>query len=382
MASSFLSPPNRYTLSDRVIGGVVQRRNHLGLANENETRELASYTKPRQTFSFEDVESYPTEQLPPRRTIGQKRQPDLDNLADLALTRTTSVAPMDTNQNDLTPPTTGRKMKVSASRRERCRINQARYRKRQRQHAENLDESIRTLQEEIRELGTQRQNILRRAPTNESVWIIATEYFRLFRYGYIAPIMALESSTSLPTVCSLTVGSQRESHAQLEFLKATMAPDVTDGNVHGVEAMLENWKMLSLNGGDVHFQPKRLEQLGAGSLLATTKMSVTITESSLRQLFPHLVVDQDAKEDQAKKLSALAAKLLNQRLCVCGSVRFDWDTSIGRVLRLESKADLLSSMLTLLGSLEDVALVFDKALVTLDGRFLANESVISMPASN
>ncbi|ETM54962.1 hypothetical protein L914_01768, partial [Phytophthora nicotianae] len=204
MASSFLSPPNRYTLSDRVIGGVVQRRNHLGLANENETRELASYTKPRQTFSFEDVESYPTEQLPPRRTIGQKRQPDLDNLADLALTRTTSVAPMDTNQNDLTPPTTGRKMKVSASRRERCRINQARYRKRQRQHAENLDESIRTLQEEIRELGTQRQNILRRAPTNESVWIIATEYFRLFRYGYIAPIMALESSTSLPTVCSLT----------------------------------------------------------------------------------------------------------------------------------------------------------------------------------
>ncbi|KAG2808371.1 hypothetical protein PC110_g12298 [Phytophthora cactorum] len=32
-------------------------------------------------------------------------------------------------------------------------------------------------------------------------------------------------------------------------------------------------------------------------------------------------------------------------------------------------------MLQLLGSLEDVARVFDKALVTLDGRFLAKEGV-------
>ncbi|KAG3085235.1 hypothetical protein PI124_g18537 [Phytophthora idaei] len=61
--------------------------------------------------------------------------------------------------------------------------------------------------------------------------------------------------------------------------------------------------------------------------------------------------------------------LLNQRLSVSGSVRFDWDTSTGRVIRLESKVDLMTPMLQLLGSLEDVARVFDKALVTLDGRF-------------
>ncbi|KAG3085236.1 hypothetical protein PI124_g18536 [Phytophthora idaei] len=157
-------------------------------------------------------------------------------------------------------------MKVSASRRQRCRINQARYRKR---HADNLDEGIRTLQEEIQELETHHQNIIRRAPMNESAWIVATEYFRLFRYGYMAPILAPQSLTP--------PRPKKESHAQLDFLKATMAPDVTDGNVYGVVAILENWKLFSLNGGDVHFQPKRLEQLAPGSLLATTRTSVTIT---------------------------------------------------------------------------------------------------------
>ncbi|KAF4034604.1 hypothetical protein GN244_ATG13418 [Phytophthora infestans] len=161
-----------------------------------------------------------------------------------------------------------------------------------------------------------------------------------------------------------------------------MAPDVTDGNVYGAEAILENWRLMSLNGVDLHFHPKRLEQLATGSLLATTKTTVTITESSLRQLFPHLVLDQDMKEDEPRRPSSLGARLLNQRLSLCGAVHFDWDSSIGRVARLESTVDLMTPMLELLGSLEDVARVFDKALLTLDGRFLANKGLDSVPASN
>ncbi|KAF1778366.1 hypothetical protein GQ600_12359 [Phytophthora cactorum] len=134
-------------------------------------------------------------------------------------------------------------MKVSASRRERCRINQEIYRKR---HADNLDEGIRTLQEEIQELETHHHNAIRRAPMNESVWIVATEYFRLFRYGYMAPIVAPQSLTP----------PSRRSHRCFQ------------------KVQLCNWKLFSLNGGDVHFQPKRLEQLAPGSLLATTRTSL------------------------------------------------------------------------------------------------------------
>ncbi|KAL4174167.1 hypothetical protein KRP22_006107 [Phytophthora ramorum] len=249
MASSFLSPPNRYSLSDAVIGSVVQRAgplySRLGFTDESDSRAVQSYTKPRHTFSVGHADSYSpdallskrTDKYQPKSLIGQKRLPDLDSLADVATKRPVNMAQViaEREQEQLPPqPVLRRKMRVSASRRERCRINQARYRKRQRKHAEDLDEGIRKVQEEIENLEAQRQTILRCAPTNESVWVVATEYFRLFRYGYMTPMEVLES----PAPSSLASGGNNakrfqrpeQSHAQLDFLKATMASDVTDGS--------------------------------------------------------------------------------------------------------------------------------------------------------
>lgn len=136
MASSVFSPLNSYALSDQVIGGVVQRvgplHSCLGLTDETESREVARYTKPRQTFPLGHSNAYSsstlstTEELPPRSAIGRKRLPDLDSLADLASTRTSNSL---MEQEDTPAFVTGHKMRVSASRRERCRINQTRYRK-------------------------------------------------------------------------------------------------------------------------------------------------------------------------------------------------------------------------------------------------------------
>ncbi|EGZ18070.1 hypothetical protein PHYSODRAFT_499817 [Phytophthora sojae] len=253
-------------------------------------------------------------------------------------------------------------MKVSASRRERCRINQARYRQRQRQHEEELDQSIRQVQEEIQDLESQRQDILRCAPTNESVWVVATEYFRLFRYGFMAPLMVPESKSA--SVLSKTNKTQnstalKQSNVQLEFLKESMAEDVTDGVACGAEALLENWRLLSLYHNDVHFQLQRLEQKREESLSAVTKTSVTITKNTLRHVYPHLGIEHPA----------LAAKLLGQRLVMRGTVHFHWDNASGRVVRVESKVDALTPMLKLLGSLENVAIVFERALMTPEGRF-------------
>ncbi|KAE8881461.1 hypothetical protein PF005_g25179 [Phytophthora fragariae] len=79
------------------------------------------------------------------------------------------------------------KLNVSASRREKCRINQARYRTRKRQHADKLDESIQQLQNEIQVLEAKRQVIEQSASTTQSVWVVATDYFRHFRHGFKAP---------------------------------------------------------------------------------------------------------------------------------------------------------------------------------------------------
>lgn len=49
----------------------------------------------------------------------------------------------------------------------------------------------------------------------------------------------------------------KEIHAQLTFLKETMALDVTDGDACGVEAILEMWRLFSLHHSDVSVQLKR-----------------------------------------------------------------------------------------------------------------------------
>ncbi|KAL3657765.1 hypothetical protein V7S43_017337 [Phytophthora oleae] len=347
MASSFLTPPNSHELSDQVISGVVQRvGSRQGRTNASDKWEKSRYTQPRHAFTYE----------------GQKHLPDLDSLA-------TVVAPLTKEREG---HTIKRKMKVSTSRRERCRINQARYRKRQRQYAENLDESIHSLEQEIRELENERQDILCRAPAKDSVWVVATEYFRLFRYGYKAPMMTPERASK-----DRRSPQEQQSHVQLDFFKSTMAQDVTDGDVCGAQALLESWRLLSLYFDDIHVQLKRLEQVSTDSLLASTVTSVSITENTLQSAFPHLLVSRGLEGEATSVWSPLAAKLLNQRLVLHGSVRFDWDAALGRVDRVEFKTDLLTPLLKLLGSLEDVATVFEKALVTPEGKMLSTNTVIS-----
>ncbi|KAG2912587.1 hypothetical protein PC117_g18844 [Phytophthora cactorum] len=312
---------------------------------------------PRQMYSPDHTFSYSAAASGASSTmkLSSQRLPNLESLAYTATQRTEESTPYTT---EMTPQSNARQMKLSASRRERCRINQARYRKRQRQHEEEIEKHISDLQEEIQELETQHQDMMRSAPQNKSMWVVGTEYFRLFRHGYMAPMVAPE-----PTLAEKPcIRPDKQAHVQLDYLQTSMTPDVTDGNVSGAEALLENWKFLSLNHDDVHVQLKRLEQVAHDSLLAVTTTSVTITENTLRQVYPHLIEEH----------STLNAKLLNQRLVMRGSVRFDWDASCGRMVRVESQIDMLTPMLKLLGSLDDVAYVFDKALLTPDGKITAN----------
>ncbi|OWY95847.1 hypothetical protein PHMEG_00034044, partial [Phytophthora megakarya] len=137
----------------------------------------------------------------------------------------------------------------------------------------------------------------------------------------------------------------------------------------GVEAIVENWKLLSFYHDEVQIRLQRMEQITQDSLLAFAMIRLTITKKTLQYLYPHLIDNND------KGTAALAAKLLNQHLLVRGSVRFDWDSVNERVVRLESKFDILSPILKLVGSLENVVRVFEEALVTPEGRFLLIDKI-------
>ncbi|KAL3657766.1 hypothetical protein V7S43_017338 [Phytophthora oleae] len=297
--ASFLVPPNKFSLSDALISGVVQRVAPFHV-NDN----------------------------------SHNRLPSLQSIARIA-----------TKTNKLPSKTKAkRQLKVPASRRERCRINQARYRKRQREHADGLNSSLEQLQQEIEELEATRQNILLSSPTDQSVWVVVTEYFRHFRHGYVPALYEPDSPT------------KPRQHVQLDFLKANLAADVTNGVLCGAEAILKQWKLFTSHHGDVKVQLKRLDQVTSDSLLAATIVSFTVTDDTLQQLYPHL--NEDASD-----------KLLNQRITAAGSVRFDWDEETGCVVRQESKIDLLTPMLELLGTLENVATLFNHARISPDGRF-------------
>ncbi|OWZ21938.1 hypothetical protein PHMEG_0003427 [Phytophthora megakarya] len=170
---------------------------------------------------------------------------------------------------------------------------------------------------------------------------IALEYLSRFRNG-------------LPCVAEL---QSSQNFAELEFLKRTMLPDVVFNAERGVKAIVSNWKRLSLSFYDIEVELDNLVEGLGGSLIATTTTSVTITQQTLENVFPHLCVD-DIDSDP------LAQKLLNKRLVVIGSTRFDWDDKSSRVKSITSQSDMLTPILRLLGDLENTSRVFENAMIS------------------
>ncbi|OWZ05582.1 hypothetical protein PHMEG_00022304 [Phytophthora megakarya] len=144
-----------------------------------------------------------------------------------------------------------------------------------------------------------------------------------------------------------------------------MTPDVSDGLGSGVESLVRNWELLSLYFDDFEVQLQRQEKIGSDSLIATTSTTLTLSSRSLRQGFPHLNSDKEGGI-YGGKWSALAIKLLDQRIVVHSSVRFDWDNTREQVGSIQSQSDLLTPLLHLLGNLEDVSRVFHNARITPD----------------
>ncbi|RLN26720.1 hypothetical protein BBJ28_00025169 [Nothophytophthora sp. Chile5] len=194
--------------------------------------------------------------------------------------------------------------------------------------------------------------------TKQCIWSVVVEYFRLFRYGFLVPLRSSDDTDG----CLETPSHASDMQEQLAFLHAAMTQDVVLGALHGVDALIEQWHRYSSYFGELHFELKRMETEPSGAMIASATLSVTITETTLRCVFPHLLDPGSGGGENED--SQLCARLVGQRIdCRC-SVRFLWDDEIGRVTRLETNMDLLTPLLRVLGSLEDVAYVLTRALIT------------------
>ncbi|KAJ8531783.1 hypothetical protein ON010_g14180 [Phytophthora cinnamomi] len=245
-------------------------------------------------------------------------------------------------------------------RREQCRSSQARYRARQRDFEYNLEENVQRLREEVQSLSAHCYTVCYGIHTKRNVWSFAAEYFRLFRYGCLVPISEVEPRAS-------TITSQLPTLQQQEnFLRRSMSPLVVIGEIIGVDALSEQWQRYSTYFGNLHLNLMWMKEQPFGALNTSASLSITITETTLRCVFPHLLgmTRADGANADSGNLP-LCARLLGQRLeCRC-STRFLWD-STGLVSRLDSAMDLVTPLLRVLGNLQDVSLVLDNALITPD----------------
>lgn len=207
----------------------------------------------------------------------------------------------------------------------------------------SLEKETRQLREEIMSFEQQRRAISAALPAQRDRWDVALEYFQQFRYG-------LQSRG-----CSNAI---RPTNAQIDLLRTAMVPDVVFNSGQGVEAMMRSWKCLSMWFQDVELEIEGIDRGAAGSLVAIARTSVTITERTLRNVFPHLCSSSSNRR--------LADRLLGQRIVMRGLTRFEWDGLSGRFTSVMAHSDLLTPMLRLLGSVEDASLVFDRSIISPD----------------
>lgn len=136
-----------------------------------------------------------------------------------------------------------------------------------------------------------------------------------------------------------------------------MAPDVQFNAGYGVEAALENWRLVSLHHEHLEVDLERVERGAEGSVIAHMNGITTSTVKMLRMAFPNY-----NDNDEEEKQGPIAEKLLGQRLVVPSGISFRFDDTNTRVVGAHYEADMMTPLLRLLRSVEDTSRVLSSAL--------------------
>lgn len=378
MDSCTFRPPNDRYLSDDIIGGVLQGRRpdrYFLAADENDGEEWRqsrqSYLQPQtserpRVCHIERTRSINTSSIIAERDAvavlgllslmnGTKRQrapsPSFSSCKRFVTSEARAPQPeTDTeslNSDNQEPIMTNWAVPVGRQNHQQTihRERQIQYRKKQDELLVCLEKETQQLRQEIAKFEQRRRTMYSDLSPTLNGWNVAQEYFQVLRFG-LRPIGRRSSPFN-------------NENPQLDLLRTIMAPDVAFNSGQGVEAMMRSWKCLSLWFQDVELELEDLDRSTPGSLVSMTRTTVTITERTLRNVFPHLHRNSGAG-------ARLATKLLGQRIAMRGLTRFVWDSVGGRFTRVIAHSDLLTPLLRLLDSIEDVSLVFDRSIISSD----------------
>ncbi|KAE8882377.1 hypothetical protein PF005_g1030 [Phytophthora fragariae] len=327
-------PPQSLSLSDQVIGEVVVRRakRSLHVLNELDGERRGSPKKTStQQKSFRSSQQYPPKPM--------SSHPPMQ--CSTAIARGQNV---DSSWDELNTAE-----KALLLQRQRCRRAQQKYRQKNNEKTLALEDAVVQLQKGIQHLKTKRSSSI---PPPVSItttpWKMLVEYFRFFRTGLDVPEQILHPTSPL---------CLDENHAQKKFLQMAMASDIAFNRGYGVDAMLEDWRVLTLHHKQHEIRLVRLDHDVDGMVVATLNNSTTITENMLRSSLPDLMCGGDPN-----KWHPLVRKLLEQCFMIPATVRFEWDDTRNRFVSAHYEADMLTPLLKLLGNLEDASIVLNSTL--------------------
>ncbi|OWY95066.1 Bzip transcription factor [Phytophthora megakarya] len=241
--------------------------------------------------------------------------------------------------------------KTPARRLEQCRANQTRYRKKQKEYLLQLENNAENLRRELDDLRSRRQDIEAQAINEQSPWNVVADVFRLLDVSFRSPwcISNKEDANNRAKVKGV-----------LAMIKNGFAQDVSMGDLTGVGALLDQVQRYSRFFGEPRIRLKKMEQEVPGVLLATSNLRLTITEYTLRCVFPYLETVSRSKYDTRP---SVGARLIGQQLhCSC-SMRFYFGDETGRVVKVDTSIDWITPLVQALGNLEEVSQVFDSALI-------------------
>ncbi|KAI9981030.1 hypothetical protein PInf_010384 [Phytophthora infestans] len=135
----------------------------------------------------------------------------------------TSTLPLDTDQ--IRPKK--KRVRVRTERRRlQCQANQARYRQKQINCFNTIEQAVRKLRGDIPVLELQRDTL--RDKGQQDAWDVVVEYLRIFRFGVLVVLPQSDSHNA-----------SEDTKRKLAFLRSSMTDDVSLGERAGVKALMD-----------------------------------------------------------------------------------------------------------------------------------------------